>query len=66
MNQGETFDFIFETKRNGFRGAPNSQPNFLYFHAVFGNIWSNNSLRPLPPWGWHPWEMLDPLLPVVN
>ena len=28
-----------------------SRPNFLYFHAVFGKIWLNNRLRPLPALG---------------
>ena len=29
---------------------PSCRSNFLHFHAVFGNIWTNNRMAPLPLW----------------
>ena len=42
-----------------------SGPNFLHFHAVFGENWPNNRLAP-PPGFAPPGEILDPPLSALT
>ena len=49
--------------RGDTRDAPPGS-KFFQFHAVFGEIWQNCMLAPLPPESWRPLlgEILDPPL----
>ena len=59
------FTRCFETLHLQFWMCAPSWSNCLHFYAVFGKMWPNNKLAPLPPWPWMPlllWEIMDPLL----